>query len=666
MTLPQVNLDDRRFQELVNEARQRISQACPEWTEHNVSDPGITLIEQFAWIADMLLYRLNRIPDKLHVALLDLLDIRLHGPTSARTELRFRLAAPPERPLEIPAGSTEVGTLRTAAEESVVFQVSEGYTIEPLVPSAYAIKRGNEVKLIPVGDGSARPQGTDRLPFGRPPQPDDALLLGFDADIARLVMRVEIDGSMARGAGVDPEDPPLLWEVSQGDNRWTEAVVLVDRTGGFNYGPGMIEVQCPSSSAATAIGGRRLRWLRCRITAATRSGKTGVLYTNPPEIYSITAGPAGALLGAEHSSREGAEPLGTSDGTPGQTFTLRFAPVLPLEGDETLEVRDPTSGRWADWQATETFAESASTDRHFRLDTNSGEIELGPAVRQPHGGWTQYGAVPPQGAELRMTSYRHGGGREGNVTAGSLTMLRSSIPGVASVVNPRAAYGGVDPESLDAARQRAALEIRTRYRAVTAEDYEFLALQASSRVGRTVCVSPTGPGEPIRLHLLPQTVPADRQLTADELIPDGALLGDVAEYLEGRRVIGTIVHLLPVRLRGISVVVKLQAEPQTGLERIEQEVLQALYTYLNPLVGGSASGPSTGWPFGRLLNQGELYQIVHSVEGVQFVEVLRVYETDLASGKQSPNPAGSHVVLEPDELIASGTHIVKAVHAEAV
>ena len=171
MTLPQVNLDDRRFQELVNEARQRISQACPEWTEHNVSDPGITLIEQFAWIADMLLYRLNRIPDKLHVALLDLLDIRLHGPTSARTELRFRLAAPPERPLEIPAGTTEVGTLRTAAEESVVFQVSEGYTIEPLVPSAYAIKRGAEVKLIPVGDGSARPQGTDRLPFGRPPSP---------------------------------------------------------------------------------------------------------------------------------------------------------------------------------------------------------------------------------------------------------------------------------------------------------------------------------------------------------------------------------------------------------------------------------------------------------------------------------------------------------------
>jgi predicted phage baseplate assembly protein len=666
VTLPQIDLDDRRFQELVNEARMRISQSCPEWTDHNVSDPGITLIEQFAWIADMLIYRLNRLPDKMHIALLDLLGVRLHGPTSARTHLRFRLTAPLERPLEIKAGITEVGTLRTAAEESVVFQVSDDFTIEPLQPVAYAVKRGDQVKLIPVADGTAKPQGADRLPFDKPPQPGDALLLGFDDELASLVVRVEIEGSMARGAGVDPEDPPLRWEVSQGGDRWSEADVLSDRTGGFNYGPGTIEVQCPPESGLAAVGGRRLRWLRCRIDAATRSGRTGASYTNAPEIYSITAAPIGALIAAEHSAREPVESLGTSDGTPGQTFKLRFAPVLPLAEGETLEVRDPGSDRWMQWQAADTFAESGPDDRHFRFDTNSGEIELGPAVRQPDGGWTQYGAVPPQGADLRMTGYRHGGGREGNVTAGALTVLRSAIPGVASVTNPKPAYGGVDPESLDAARQRSALEIRTRYRAVTPEDYEFLTLQASSRVGRAVCVPPANPGEPIKLHLMPRTVPADRQLTFEELTPDDSLLRDVAEYLEARRVIGTTVHLLPVRLRGISVVVKLLAEPQTGLERIEQEVLQALYTYLNPLVGGSATGPDAGWPFGRLLNQGELYQIVHSVDGVQFVEVLRVYETDLRTGKQSPNPAGSHVVLEPDELIASATHVVKAEHAEAV
>ena len=128
--------------------------------------------------------------------------------------------------------------------------------------------------------------------------------------------------------------------------------------------------------------------------------------------------------------------------------------------------------------------------------------------------------------------------------------------------------------------------------------------------------------------------------------------------------IGTTVDVLPVRLRGVSVVVNLQAEPQAGLQRVEEEVLQALYTYINPLVGGSPTGPGSGWPFGRLLNQGELYQIVHSVEGVQFVKILRVYETDLRTGEQSPQPAGSHLMLEPDELLASATHVVRAVHPE--
>jgi predicted phage baseplate assembly protein len=264
-----------------------------------------------------------------------------------------------------------------------------------------------------------------------------------------------------------------------------------------------------------------------------------------------------------------------------------------------------------------------------------------------------------------MTCYRHGGGHAGNVAAETLTVLRSAIPGVASVVNPRPAYGGVDPESLDSARQRAAMEIRTRYRAVTAEDYEFLVTEASSRVGRTICIPPASPAEPIKVHVLPRVAPADRKLTYEELTPDDRLLGEIARYLDERRVVGTTVHLLPVRLRAVSVVVNLQAEPRAGLQRVEEEVLQALYTYLNPLVGGSAAGPGGGWQFGRLLNQGELYQIVHSVDGVQFVKILRVYETDLRTGEQSPQPAGSHVELEPDELLASGTHVVKAVHAEA-
>ena len=60
MRLADITLDDRTFQDLVNEARLRITQRCPEWNEHNVSDPGITLIELFAWMTESTIYRLNR------------------------------------------------------------------------------------------------------------------------------------------------------------------------------------------------------------------------------------------------------------------------------------------------------------------------------------------------------------------------------------------------------------------------------------------------------------------------------------------------------------------------------------------------------------------------------------------------------------------------------
>jgi predicted phage baseplate assembly protein len=665
VSLPQINLDDRGFQDLVSEARLRIAQSCPEWTEHNVSDPGITLIELFAWMTDMLTYRLNRIPDKLHIALLNLLGVRLHGPTAARAQVRFRLVAPPEQAVEIPAGLTEVATRRSAAEEAIIFQVSEGFSIAPRRPTAYVIQPAGEPRALAVADGVARPQGRDQMPFAMPPAADDAFYLGFDEDLARLILRVEIDASIARGAGVDPEHPPLVWEVSQGAGEWVEAEVLSDDTGGFNLGSGTVELQCPDASGIANFGGHRRHWVRCRVADRPQSGEEGGAYTHPPAIYSITAAPIGALLPAEHCSTRQEESLGTSDGTPGQQFRLRFAPVLPLGPDQTLEVREPGAERWSRWTPVESFAESGPRDRHFVVDTNAGEIELGPAVRQPDGGWAQFGAVPAQGASLRMTSYSHGGGRLGNVAPETLTTLRSAIPGVSAVTNPRAAHGGVDGESLTSARQRASLEVRTRARAVTADDYEFLVGQASARVGRALCMAPSAPTEPIRIHVMPRVDDAERQLAFDELNPNPELLQTVSDYLDERRMIGTSVHLLPVRLRGVSVVVNLQAEPRVGLQRVEEEVLQALYTYLNPLVGGSALGPSSGWPFGRLLNQGELFQIVHSVEGVQFVKLLRVYETDVRTGEQSPQPAGSHLTLEPDELIASGTHQVRAVYPES-
>jgi predicted phage baseplate assembly protein len=661
--LPEIQLDDRRFQELVSEARTRISRACPEWTEHNVSDPGITLIELFAWMTEMTIYRLNRVPDKLHVTLLDLLGIRLDGPSAATTSLRFKLADKPTEPILIGGGITEVGTPRTAHDESVIFQVDEDFTIPAMAPAAYVLQRHGQVKDVGVADGEARPTGSDQLAFGSPPQVGDALYVGFEEPLDRLIVQIDVDASMARGAGVNPEDPPLRWEVSQADGQWTPAVVLEDLTGGFNYGSGTVELELPPRSVVAPLGGHRLHWLRCRIAETSLSGRSGATYSHAPEIYSISAAPMGARLPSTHAARVEREVLGVSDGTPGQNFPLRHQPVLKLGTGELLEVQDPESGDWSRWEGRPDFVGSTQFDRHFVLDLVSGEVELGPAIRETNGGWTQYGAVPPKGAVLRFTSYRHGGGRDGNVTANTLTVLKSTIAGIDTVTNPDAAVGGVDAEIITHARQRASMEIRSRYRAVTAEDFEFMAGEASPRVARAVCIPPRDGGA-VPLHLVPRIYPADRRLDFAELMPEEDLLTEVAEYLDDRRLIGTTVELKPCRYRGLSVVVNLQARPLADTARVEEDVAHALYTYLNPLVGGNPTGPGAGWPFGRALNQGELYGVVHAVDGVEFVRILRLYETNLETGEQSAKPAGTHIVLEPDELMASGLHIVKATHRE--
>ena len=84
MSLPSPKLDDRTFDELRQEAIEKIPALCPSWTDFNPSDPGITLLELMAWMCETVLYRLNRVPDKNYIKFLELMGIRLSAPRPAR------------------------------------------------------------------------------------------------------------------------------------------------------------------------------------------------------------------------------------------------------------------------------------------------------------------------------------------------------------------------------------------------------------------------------------------------------------------------------------------------------------------------------------------------------------------------------------------------------
>ena len=83
MALVAPKLDDRTFQDIVDEAKKRIPHYCKEWTDHNVSDPGVTLIELFAWMTDIVLYRMNQVPDLHYLQFMEMMGTKLQEPVPA-------------------------------------------------------------------------------------------------------------------------------------------------------------------------------------------------------------------------------------------------------------------------------------------------------------------------------------------------------------------------------------------------------------------------------------------------------------------------------------------------------------------------------------------------------------------------------------------------------
>lgn len=124
MSLARPNLDDRSFQMLVDQATRQIRQSCPEWNDLSAGDPGITLLEAFAFLTETLIYRVNRIPDRAYIEFLRLLGVKLQPPGAACTTLTFTFPKPLEAALTIPRG-TRVTTARASSSgESPVFSTA--------------------------------------------------------------------------------------------------------------------------------------------------------------------------------------------------------------------------------------------------------------------------------------------------------------------------------------------------------------------------------------------------------------------------------------------------------------------------------------------------------------------------------------------------------------
>jgi predicted phage baseplate assembly protein len=645
MVLPVPNLDDRRFQDLVDDAKRLVALRCPDWTDHNVSDPGVTLIETFAWMTDQLLYRLNRVPDRLYVKFLELIGVSLFPPTAARTDVTFWLASALPDTVRIPAG-TQVATVRTETEEAIVFTT----TLELAIVACGLARVGSMPDNATFTDaGQAVSRGVGAACFSNPPKPGDALMIGLSEAVPSCAIRLRFKCDI-EGVGVDPTNPPLVWEAWNGAD-WSACEAQVDETGGLNR-DGDVLLHVPPTHVASVVDSSRGGWLRARVLQAMPDQPA---YSASPTVRGLVAWTAGGTVEAVNAELIDSEDVGLSDGTPGQVFPLQRRPVVPGDAAPALEVLE--DDEWQPWTLLDDFAQSGPTDRHYTLDVSGGEIRLGPGVRLPDGGFRTYGAIPPKGARLRIRGYRTGGGQRGNVAVGALSVLKSSIPYVARVENRRLAGGGVDGERIDDAKIRGPMVLRTRGRAVTTDDFEQLAREAAPEVVRVRAVAASSLEESggVRVLVVPAVPSDDGRLKFEQLVPASDTLQRIANRLDDARVIGTRVLVQPPVYRGITVVARLKARSRANPVRLQETALRALYRYLHPIVGGP---DGLGWPFGRPVNVGEIYAVLQSLRDTELVEDVRLFGADPVTGERTP-PA-QRIELEANALVFSFEHQVLA------
>jgi hypothetical protein len=395
-----------------------------------------------------------------------------------------------------------------------------------------------------------------------------------------------------------------------------------------------------------------------QVAAARADGADGrsVVFTVTTSAV-LPAGQNEISIPVHHCDLVDGELLGLGTGLPGQSYRTAKAPIVTtteafdvLLGVETdpqavapgVPAREFNGRTFEIWQPVSTFAGAAPGAKVYLLDRATGTVTFAPALELRTGGrdgLTTVAAVPPANREIRIW-YRTGGGPAGNVAAGTLTGLRGVV-GPVSASNPAPARGGRAMESIESVRTRGPYEFFAQQRAVTARDFEVLAVAGSPAIARAraftrVAMWSFARAGEVEVVLVPYV--SDEARPGWRLSPSTLAdhQGEAARQqaqadLDSRRALGTRVVTTWARYKPVAVRARLVVRPEDDVDAVRARVLDRLYQTISPLP--TPVNPS-GWGFGEPLWASNVYRWLESAEpGVQYVDSVEFVVPDAPDGR---------------------------------
>ena len=666
MPLHDIQLDNRSYNALVNELKRRIPAYTPQWTDFNESDPGIALIEMFSWLADILIYRINQIPDKAYIKFLQMIGIQLALPAPAQAYLTFTVTS--QNPVLVRGGTRVQAS--GASSGQVTFETVDDF---------YAA--GSNVAAVQTFDGATYSVVTNFNPvdgssygaFGNLPQAGSALYIGFDNaypstdgfeyPLIFLVNTPSVTGLAQGGQSTQNISPPIEFVLEYSTaTGWGIFTEVTDGTNQFTQ-TGVLSFQAPSDWASVQWGALRRStdpsyfWMRYRISQVLGSG-----YQSPPLLTNILAN---SVMSLNAETAQG-ELLGASNGMPNQTFQISNYPVLPNPPSVSgiVQVNEGDGNGYTLWQEVLDFSGSDSNSKVYTLDHSAGVVTFGDGVhgKIPH--WLSSDGSNLESSDtpnVQVTQYQYGGGSAGNVGANTITSMIDTVPFVASVTNLLPAQLGSDEQTVEDAEEKAPQQIRTLGRAVTPGDFVTLAIQTpGARVQRATAIPLQRPQtQVVRAAdgsvILPPNAPG---VVTVIVVPDGPdpskpiasdqTMTAVAAYLDAYRLVTCELYVTNPVYRLVEIDATITVVPGATTGTVQALVENALLAFYNPLTGGQQGA---GWDFGGTIYVSDAYRQILDVPGV-----LRIEGTIDIYVDNQLQPQDQDIQLQPFELVYSTNH----------